>query len=209
MCQAPALRKRDTKCRVDKTGQSGSLPVFARVLGWKSFFMSCLYKACRRFPTVRSSRRASGLLGLPSHEPRRVCGLRIQTHEPLPGGLAVCSEEPETHFDKIFTLISRPCREMFAVPLACPSSWRRLRGLSWSRPCLTFLKSGILLLGNVKFDAKEVSGVAEAATLPPNGERLLRKSCDLLFLDRAAVQKELLTRIKTIGERSFRSARKE
>ncbi|EPT30778.1 myosin E [Toxoplasma gondii TgCatPRC2] len=65
--------------------------------------------------------------------------------------------------------------------------------------------AGVLLLGNVHLESRETDGQPNAAALTPDGEATLQKCCALLFVDEEAVKKEILYKVKTIGDQQIES----
>ncbi|CBZ51826.1 hypothetical protein NCLIV_016180 [Neospora caninum Liverpool] len=65
--------------------------------------------------------------------------------------------------------------------------------------------AGVLLLGNVQLEGYETDSQHNAAALAAGAEATLQKCCALLFLDENAVKKEILYKVKTIGDQEIES----
>eukprot|EP00922_Rhytidocystis_sp_ex-Travisia-forbesii_P048908 GHVS01072820.1.p1 GENE.GHVS01072820.1~~GHVS01072820.1.p1 ORF type:complete len:827 (-),score=100.82 GHVS01072820.1:234-2714(-) len=59
--------------------------------------------------------------------------------------------------------------------------------------------SGVLLLGNVKYDSEEKSGIPDAAVIQGEGLKTLSRACDMLFLPVDRVQHELTVKTTYAG----------
>ncbi|KAK2194494.1 bifunctional P-loop containing nucleoside triphosphate hydrolase/Myosin head [Babesia duncani] len=72
--------------------------------------------------------------------------------------------------------------------------------------CIWSLLSGILLLGNIEFTAITKDGIDDAASI--SNINVFNDACDLLFLDRNALQDVFLTKITTAGNNVITGPRK-